>query len=50
MDYPFCNRSVNLFYVVEDRTLIVNPKYQGGFSSPARIVYHHPCPADVQGQ
>jgi hypothetical protein len=49
-DYPFCNRSVNLFEVIEDRSLIINSYYQGGFSSPLQKLCHHPCPADVREQ
>ena len=44
-EYPFCN-----FSVIEDRTLIINPNYQGGFSSPAWKLCHHPCPAEVREQ
>jgi hypothetical protein len=50
MDYSFCNRSVNLLYVIEDRALIINSKYQGGFSSPLKKLCHHLCPADVREQ
>ena len=49
-DYPFCNRSVNLLEVIEDRSLIINSYYQGGFSSPLQKLCHHPCPSDVREQ
>src|SRR5665647_776950 len=39
MDYSFCNRSVNILQVIQDRSLVINPDCQGGVSTP--VSYTH---------